>query len=74
MFLQHADQDRDGKVSEAEFLKPSQEQFKRMDTNGDGYLTPDEIRQFDARMRQRMQQMRQQRRQPGAPAPAPANP
>lgn len=66
-FIQQFDADKDGKVSEQEFLKPAQGQFRHMDKSGDGYITPDEAQAFQQEMQQRMEQMRQQRGQQGRP-------
>ena len=72
MFIQQADTNKDGKVSQQEFLAPAVKQFQYMDKNGDGYITIDEARAFGQEMRERMQkqqQMHQQQRggQSGAP-------
>ena len=64
-FIQQFDTDKDGKVSQQEFLKPAEGQFRHMDKNGDGYITPDEAQAFQQEMQQRMEQMRQQRGQQG---------
>lgn len=41
--LQQADANRDGAVSRAEFLAARQSRFARMDRNGDGYFSMDDI-------------------------------
>jgi hypothetical protein len=38
-----ADTDLDGRVTKAEFLAAADRRFKRLDKNGDGKLTPDEL-------------------------------
>lgn len=38
------DENRDGKVSKAEFMKFMDAEFDRLDTNGDGYLDADELK------------------------------
>jgi hypothetical protein len=58
----HMDADHDGRVSRAEFnavmggtgapdpfQKPRRDMFSRLDTNGDGYVTPDEVQAAAAR-------------------------
>ena len=42
--LREHDKDADGRISRKEFPeKRSDEEFKKLDLNGDGYLTPDEL-------------------------------
>jgi Ca2+-binding EF-hand superfamily protein len=60
MFLQQLDTDKNGSVSEAEFLKPQQAQFKHMDKDGNGAISEAEFDAFAQEMQQRIQQMRQQ--------------
>ena len=55
MFMQQMDTDQDGKVSLEEFQRPTNEQFKYMDKNGDGAVTGDEVAAFHQEMQQRMQ-------------------
>lgn len=47
-WFQRLDVDKDGKVSQEEYLKgapnATEERFKRLDTDGDGYVTPAEMR------------------------------
>ncbi len=71
MFMQGADLNQDGRVTLEEFLKPGEEQFKRMDRNHDGAITADEAEQFSREMQQRMQQMRQQQGRMGQGAQQP---
>lgn len=40
--INRLDKDKDGKISQSEFDGPS-EHFSQFDTNGDGYLSADEI-------------------------------
>jgi Ca2+-binding EF-hand superfamily protein len=42
-FLKEFDLNRDGKVTRAEFDQANAERFKKMDINGDGVITPDEL-------------------------------
>lgn len=37
------DLDKDGKISQEEFLRRDKELFKRLDLNGDGSVTPEEF-------------------------------
>jgi Ca2+-binding EF-hand superfamily protein len=62
LFLDDMDINKDGKVTLAEFRKPSDDQFAFMDTNKDGSVTADEARAFARVMMQRMQQMQQNQR------------
>jgi Ca2+-binding EF-hand superfamily protein len=39
------DADHDGKISQAEFAAVQNQRFEKIDSNGDGYLEPSEIRQ-----------------------------
>lgn len=41
--MEHMDTDRNGTISEAEFVDGAKQHFKEMDKNGDGQLTRDEI-------------------------------
>lgn len=65
MFMQQMDANQDGTVSLEEFQKPTNEQFKYMDKNGDGGVTSDEVDAFHQEMQQRMQQMQQMQQQGG---------
>lgn len=60
-FLMQFDTNKDKKVSQEEFLKPSQEQFKALDKNSDGTATVEEAEAFAKEMHQRMMQQMQQR-------------
>jgi prolyl-tRNA synthetase len=63
MFMQQMDANQDGSVSLEEFQKPTNEQFKYIDKNGDGNLTADEVETFHQEIQQRMQQMQQMQQQ-----------
>ena len=68
MFFEQFDTDKDGRVSRAEFLKPTEAQFDHMDRNKDGMLDQDEVKAFNAEMNQRMEEMqRQMMQQQGQP-------
>lgn len=41
-FIGRLDKDGDERVSEAEFLRPGERRFRRIDSNGDGRITADE--------------------------------
>ena len=57
MFFEQFDTDKDGRVSKAEFLKPTEAQFDHMDRNKDGVLDPAEVKAFNTEMTQRMEEM-----------------
>lgn len=63
-FMQQLDANKDGRVSESEFLEPHKRQFKNMDSNRDGGIDQAEIKAFEQQMRQRMEQRRQQQGRP----------
>ncbi|MCB1736431.1 MAG: EF-hand domain-containing protein [Gammaproteobacteria bacterium] len=56
MFLRQFDADNDGKVTRDEFIKPSEAQFERMDSNHDGAVDASELEALKVEMMQRMQQ------------------
>lgn len=59
LFMMQMDADKDGKVSLAEFQKPTEAQFRRMDKNSDGFVDDGEAEAFSKIMEQRLEQMRQ---------------
>jgi collagen type III alpha len=64
--LREHDKDADGRISAKEFGEDRAEQFKQIDANADGFLTPDEVaRGLGARDRD---QPAGERRRPDAPA------
>lgn len=66
MFFEQFDIDKDGQVSKAEFLAPTEAQFEHMDKDQSGALDRAEVKAFNEEMQQRMQQMQRQMQQ-GAP-------
>ena len=50
--LMSADSDQDGKISRAEFMAQSAERFIKLDTNGDGRISGDEMKAMMERMRE----------------------
>lgn len=67
VFFKQFDQNQDGEVSQAEFLKPTEQQFEHMDTNNDGSLSQAEVRAFNDAMKQHMQEMQQRMQQQSGP-------
>lgn len=47
------DTDKNGTISEAEFLTKSKERFATMDANGDGAVTPEEAKAAHEKMREK---------------------
>ncbi|MEO7689318.1 MAG: EF-hand domain-containing protein [Sphingomonas sp.] len=50
--LMAADTDQDGKISRAEFVAQSTERFAKLDSNGDGQISGDEMKAMMERMRE----------------------
>ena len=42
-FMKRLDKDQDGRISKSEATRLPPENFKRIDSDGDGYLTPREL-------------------------------
>ncbi len=57
--FQDMDIDHDGKISKKEWMNFQEKQFKRLDKNGDGFITKDEVR---ADIQERMGTEQQQQR------------
>jgi Ca2+-binding EF-hand superfamily protein len=67
LFFDQFDTDKDGQVSKAEFLKPTEAQFDFMDGDKNGALDQAEVKAFNDEMKQRMQEMQRQMQQQGGP-------
>lgn len=65
IFFKQFDSDQDGRVTRAEFLKPTEAQFDHMDANKDGALDQGEVKAFNDEMQKRMQEMQRQMQQQG---------
>ena len=50
--MMSADTDQDGKISRAEFMAQSSERFAKLDANGDGRISGDEMKAMMERMRE----------------------
>jgi len=59
-FMMQLDSNKDGKVSQEEFIAPHKKQFAAMDSNGDGAIDQAEIQALEKRVREQMQKMREQ--------------
>ena len=68
LFFEQFDTDKDGQVSKAEFLKPTEAQFNFMDRDKNGALDQAEVKAFNDEMKQRMQEMQRQMQQQGGPS------
>ena len=67
MFFEQFDTNKDGTVSKAEFLKPTEAQFDHMDRDKNGALDQAEVKAFNDEMKQRMQEMQRQMQQQRPP-------
>ena len=67
VFFKQFDGDQDGRVTKAEFLKPTEAQFDHMDRDKDGALDRGEVKAFNDEMAQRMKEMQQRMQQQGGP-------
>lgn len=63
MFFKQFDSNKDGLVSKAEFMKPTEAQFDHMDRDKNGSLNPVEVKAFNDEMEQRMQEMQRKMQQ-----------
>lgn len=50
------DADKNGTISEAEFIAKSKERFAAMDANGDGQVTPEEAKAVHEKMREKFKE------------------
>jgi Ca2+-binding EF-hand superfamily protein len=55
-FMHHYDKDNDNRISLEEYLEPSREQFRAMDSDVDGYLTAEESAAYVLTMQAKMLQ------------------
>ncbi len=67
MMLQDMDTNHDGRISKSEWMQYYENLFKRIDSNGDGFITKDELRADMMEGMKRPPQPSPQQR-PGAPA------
>jgi Ca2+-binding EF-hand superfamily protein len=67
LFFEQFDTDKDGQVSKAEFLKPTDAQFDFMDSDKNGALDQAEVKAFNDEMKQRMQEIQRQMQEQGGP-------
>ncbi len=59
--LEKCDTDKDGKVSEMEFLESKKENFKKADKNSDGFLDSTEIKEM---MKEKHDKMKKGKKHP----------
>ena len=57
MMMKKVDTNEDGKVDLAEYLAHTEERFKRMDLDSDGYVTHEEMREAHKIMREKHREM-----------------
>lgn len=60
-FMLSLDENKNGTVSQKEFLKPSIDEFKQIDTNSDGAIDDKEAEVYVERMRAMIMERMQQR-------------
>lgn len=63
MKLKEIDTNEDGQIDLNEYLANAEARFKRMDLDGDGYLTHGEHREYAKQMRAKHKEMRKQWRE-----------
>lgn len=64
MMFRDMDSNRDGKISRSEWSAAQNKQFNRLNANGDGFVTKDEVRKDMDRMREEHMQMMREGRTP----------
>lgn len=74
--MAEADTDKDGKISKAEFTAKGDKMFAEMDKNGDGFITPDEMKAHHEAMKEKFKERRKDKdgeKPADAPEPPPAH-
>ncbi len=69
-FFEKLDTDKNGSISEAEFLAKSKERFAEMDANKDGNVTPEEAKAAHEKMREKFKEMKAKKGGDVPPPPA----
>jgi hypothetical protein len=72
--MAETDTDKDGKVSKAEFMANGEKKFAEMDKNGDGNITPDEMKAHHDAMKEKFKDRRDHKKGDAKPADAPEPP
>jgi hypothetical protein len=54
--MERVDTDADGRISKAEFMAKHEQKFTEMDTNADGFLSADEMKEAKGKMKQRWEE------------------
>ncbi len=66
-FFEKQDTDKDGAITEAEFLAHSKEKFAKMDTNSDGKVTKEEAKENHEKWKAKRAEMRAKKEAGEAP-------
>ena len=59
--MEKVDTNGDGLVSKEEFLAKHEEMFNKMDADGNGSLTPEEMKEARGKMKERWKEMKEKR-------------